>query len=84
MRVRSRKRQPGTNHIARPPVGKAITVAASEGVIGSVNPAAERVFAYESLELVGKNVKILMPESHAGQHDGYLARYIRTGDLRRI
>ncbi len=70
----------------------AITVSASEGinaidehgVIRSVNPAAERMFAYETMELVGKNMKILMPEPHAGQHDGYLARYIRTGEARVI
>jgi len=42
------------------------------------------MFAYETMDLVGKNLKILMPEPHAGQHDGYLARYIRTGEARVI
>ena len=70
----------------------AITVFASDGIITidehgiirSVNPAARRMFGYETVELVGKNIKILMPEPHAGQHDGYLARYIRTGEARVI
>ncbi len=71
---------------------KAVTNSAAEGIITidergiirSVNPAAERMFAYESRELVGKNVKLLMPEPHKGAHDDYLSRYARTGEARII
>ena len=54
------------------------------GVIDFLNPAAERMFGYTSGEVIGKNVKILMPEPHADAHDGYLARYLRTGEAHMI
>lgn len=49
------------------------------GLIREVNPAAERVFGYGPGEMLGQNVSILIPEPHASAHDGYLARYARTG-----
>jgi PAS domain S-box/diguanylate cyclase (GGDEF) domain len=71
---------------------KAITDTAAEGIITidehgiieSLNRAAERMFAYEAREVIGKNVRILMPEPHAAEHDNFLAGYIRTGEARVI
>ncbi|MBA5779134.1 PAS domain S-box protein [Stappia sp. F7233] len=47
------------------------------------NKACEALFGYQSEEVRGKNVKILMPESYAREHDGYVRSYIDTG-VRRI
>ncbi|UCE87752.1 MAG: PAS domain S-box protein, partial [Deltaproteobacteria bacterium] len=53
------------------------------GSIESLNPAITRIFGYTPEELVGQNVKILMPAPYREQHDAYLAAYRRTG-IRKI
>lgn len=54
------------------------------GQIESFNTSAVRQFGYEPEEVIGQNVSILMPEPYREQHDGYLARYLTTGEKRII
>lgn len=62
----------------------AIITIDSDGIVLSYNPAAERLFGYSTEEVVGKNVKLLMPPHFRGEHDAYLRRYLRTGERRII
>ena len=71
---------------------KAVVEAAQDGVITadhrgrieSINPAVEKMFGYSQQELIGSNLKILMPEPYSSAHDGYLRRYLQTGDSKII
>jgi two-component system, sensor histidine kinase len=56
----------------------------AQGIIESVNPEAERLFGYTRDQLIGQNVRILMPSPDGEHHDGYLSRYLRTGEARII
>jgi PAS domain S-box-containing protein len=54
------------------------------GTIEMVNPSASRLFGYQPGELVGQNVRILMPEPDRSNHDDYMQNYHSTGVARII
>ena len=54
------------------------------GIVESMNPAAEKTFGFKAVEIVGKNVSVLMPSPYRQEHDGYLANYLSSGQARII
>ena len=54
----------------------------AQGKILNVNSAITRLFGYEPGELIGANVRVLMPEPDQSSHDGYLKHYLDTGESR--
>ncbi len=62
----------------------AIVIINRGGAIKAFNPAAERLFGYSAEEVLGENVRILMPLPYKDEHDSYLQRYLSTGQKRVI
>lgn len=48
-------------------------------LILAFNPAAERLFGYRVEEVLGQNVRLLMPSPDREQHDGYFDDFLETG-----
>jgi two-component system, LuxR family, sensor kinase FixL len=65
-------------------VPDAMIVIDEHGIVQSFSSAAERLFGYAAPEVVGKNIKMLMPSPYRENHDGYIERYLRTGERRII
>jgi two-component system sensor kinase FixL len=58
----------------------AMIVIDEHGIMQFFSSAAERQFGYTEREAIGKNISELMPEPDRSRHDGYLARYLKTGE----
>ena len=56
----------------------AIITITERGIIETVNPSTQTLFGYDSSELIGKNVKLLMPNPYSEEHDSYLSSYMET------
>lgn len=65
-------------------VPDATVVIDAVGTIISFNAAAVRQFGYSEDEVVGQNVRMLMPQPYRREHDGYMQRYLKTGERRII
>jgi two-component system, LuxR family, sensor kinase FixL len=62
----------------------AMVVIDEQGIMQSFSTAAERLFGYRAAETIGKNVNMLMPAPYRQNHDGYVQRYLQTGERRII
>lgn len=58
----------------------AIITIDAKGIIESANQATEKLFGYSIDEIIGQNVKMLMPQPYQREHDGYLKKYEETGE----
>jgi len=55
-----------------------------QGIIRDFSHTAEIMFGWSANDVVGKNVRLLMPEPYRQAHDDYLQRYYETGEKRII
>jgi two-component system sensor kinase FixL len=65
-------------------VPDAMIVIDVQGRIQSFSVAAERLFGYRAADVIGQNIKVMMPSPYREAHDGYLERYLRTNEARII
>src|SRR5258706_460567 len=52
----------------------------ARGVVLMFNPACEKLFGYSADEVIGENVKMLMPQPYRHEHDRYITNYRDTRD----
>jgi len=62
----------------------AIITINNEGLIQTFNPAAEKLFGYKLDEVIGNNIKMLMPAPYREEHDGYISSYKATREAKII
>ena len=55
-----------------------------KGIIQAINPASEKLFGYPVDDMIGSNVKMLMPDPYKEEHDGYLSAYQKDGHAKII
>jgi two-component system sensor kinase FixL len=65
-------------------VPDAMVVIDEKGIVQSFSPTAERLFGWTADEVIRRNVDMLMPQPYREAHDGYLHRYLTTGERRII
>lgn len=61
-------------------VPDAMIVIDEDGLITSFSRTAEKMFGYIEADMIGENVDLLMPQPHREKHDGYIKRYLKTGE----
>lgn len=64
------------------PLIEGVVIIDKQGSIQAVNQAVTALFGYEEKELIGQNVKILMPKKYSKDHDSYIDNYNKTGQAK--
>jgi len=54
------------------------------GSIETINESAAQLFQYHEEEIIGKNIKMLMPIEHSVHHDAYISNYTKTREAKII
>jgi PAS domain S-box-containing protein len=62
----------------------AIITIDDRGSVRTFNKAAEDLFQFKSSEVIGENVKMLMPQPYRREHDDYMGNYHQTGERKII
>ncbi|WP_218830290.1 putative bifunctional diguanylate cyclase/phosphodiesterase [Pseudomonas lundensis] len=62
----------------------AIMVINARGILQAANQSAETLFGFNSEEMLGKNISMLMPAPYAHEHDGYLYNYCASAERKII
>ncbi len=73
------EQQAETFHTLVKTAHEAIFLININGIVQFVNPAAETLFGYTARELLGNNIKQLIPPPHRESHDSYIRDYLKTG-----
>ena len=61
-----------------------IIIIDERGLVREYSASCETIFGWTAAEVLGRNVRMLMPSPDRERHDGYLSRYLRTGERRII
>ncbi len=57
-----------------------IIIIDAKGIIESFNPASTKIFGYSEVEILGKNIEILIPHDLRKEHQAGIDRYLKTHD----
>ncbi len=74
-----RERTLNVLHSVMGSVSDAILTINMDGIVQMANPSVERLFGYSVSEVIGENIRILMPEPYRSGHSDYLQNFLRTG-----
>lgn len=69
----------GPKPAAAADIHESVIMIDSAGLIRRFDRGAEWTFGYSAAEVIGENVRILMPEPYRSEHDRYLSDYLSTG-----
>lgn len=77
---------PGNSRLASilESVDAAIITINNAGIVQDVNSATAKLFGFQRAEILGNNVRMLMPDPYREEHDGYIGHHVETGEKRII